>query len=203
MPSPIAHSLAGLTIAHALAPEPATRRASWYVFAVVLANAADLDFAVGLAAGSINGCHGGPAHSLGAALGVAAISAFLVHEWAVPKGRMFLVAFALYASHILLDLACEQDPRNPGMTALWPFTYERYLFPWRPFGGILHGAPGDGVTQFLDELFTMHNLRAVGFEVAVLLPPLAVVCLVRGLPHILKRRPAGAVSAAGEVPSPK
>jgi membrane-bound metal-dependent hydrolase YbcI (DUF457 family) len=195
LPSPVAHTLAGLAIAHACAPAPAMRRVGWYAFAAFFANAADLDFAVGLAAGSINGCHGGAAHSVGAAVGFAAIAAIGVRQWGFSMTRMGLVAFALYASHVLLDMACEQSPLNPGMTVLWPFTTERYLFGWRPFPGIAHGPTGGTVAEFFDELISVRNLRALGFELLALGPLLVVVCWVRGLPGFVSGRRSAEAAA--------
>lgn len=180
LPSPVAHSLVGLAIAHTLAPTSVRARSAWYAVAVVAANAADLDFLAGLAAGSINAFHGGATHSFAVALAFGGLTALVFRPAGTTRGRVALAAFASYASHVILDMACNQDPRNAGMTVLWPLTNERWLFAWRPLPGIIHGGTGGGIPQFLGELFSVHNLMAGALELAVFLPLLGLVLWVRG-----------------------
>ena len=178
LPSPVGHSLAGLTIAHLLAPKSAPVRVSWYAFAVVAANAPDFDFVGGLAVGAINAFHGGIAHSFGAAFAVAGLTALALRGAPATRWRASAAALALYASHILLDMACNQSPENQGMPVLWPVTTDRMLFEWRPLWGILHGGTYGGVRHFLAELFSVHNLMAIGIELAVFLPLLGLALYV-------------------------
>ena len=178
LPSPVGHSLAGLTIAHMLAPKSAPVRASWYAFAVVAANAPDLDFVAGLAVGAINAFHGGISHSFGTALAVAGLTALALRGAPATRWRASAAALALYASHILLDMACNQSPENQGMPVLWPVTTDRMLFEWRPLWGILHGGTYEGVRHLLAELFSVHNLMAISIELAVFLPFLGLALYV-------------------------
>lgn len=146
---------------------------------MVLANAPDLDFAAGLAAGAINAFHGGITHSFGAAVAVAGLAGFAGRRAGMTWWRLSLVAFALYASHVLLDMACNDSPRNPGMPVLWPATTSRWLFSWRPLRGISHGGSTGGVPDFLEEFLSAGNLVAVAIELAVFLPLLGLVLWVR------------------------
>lgn len=201
MPSPIAHSLAGLTIAHALAPEPLRGRAVWLGFAVVAGNAPDLDFLAGLVSGSINALHGGPSHSIGAAAVFASVCALALGARRRLVTQLFVTAFVIYTSHVLLDMACEPSPKRPGLPLLWPLTSEGLLFPWRPLLGIAHGTHGSGVSGFVAELFSARNLGPVLLELAVFAPLLALVYTVRGVPACLRRGrpgPAAAPGIAGE-----
>src|SRR6185295_10033959 len=92
------------------------------------------------------------------------------------RWQVGLTAAGLYASHVLLDMACEPSPKNPGMPVLWPLTLERFLFAWRPLPGIWHGG-SQGLAVFLDKLFSTHNLGAVGVELAVFVPVLVLTVL--------------------------
>ena len=183
----MAHSLVGLAIAHTLAPESVRARPAWYVVAVVAANTADLDFVAGLAAGSINAFHGGATHSFAVALAFGGLTALVFRPDEGARWRVALAAFACYASHVILDMACNQDPRNPGMTVLWPLTTERWLFAWRPLPGIIHGGTGGGVPEFLGELFSVHNLMAGAVELAVFLPLLGLALWARGGRNTFRR----------------
>jgi len=170
MPSPIAHSLVGLTIAYA--PQQARGRVACLAVALVAANAADLDFLAGWASGSVNGFHGGPTHSIGAALLFAAAAALLLRKQRRLVGAVFGIAFFAYISHILLDMACEPFPTRPRLPIFWPLTNEGFLFAWRPLLGIAHGGTGGGPADFFSELFSIANVKAVALEIALFAPPL-------------------------------
>jgi membrane-bound metal-dependent hydrolase YbcI (DUF457 family) len=186
MPSPLAHSLAGLTIAHALGPEKLRGSTRWVGLALLAANAPDLDFFAGLAIGSINALHGGPTHSLGAALLFATAIAASVRSRGGPAARAFVAASAVYVSHVLLDMACESHPGRPGLPLFWPLDGSGYLFPWRPLPGIAHGEAGDGIGGFLGELFSAGNLAAACVEIAVFAPPLWLAYRRLGVPTCLR-----------------
>jgi membrane-bound metal-dependent hydrolase YbcI (DUF457 family) len=185
MPSPIAHSLVGLTIGHL--PEPMRGRLLWVGLALFAANAPDLDFLAGLVSGSINAYHGGPSHSLGAALAFSALASLVLRRQGCRPALVFAVSFAIYTSHILLDMACEASPTRPGLPLFWPLSNASFLFPWRPFLGIAHGGDGGGPAEFLHELFSLGNFAAVALEVAVFAPPLWIACRRWGAPEWLTR----------------
>lgn len=180
MPSPIAHSLVGLLIAHA--PKEMRGAAVWVGLALVAANAPDLDIVAGIVAGSINAYHGGPSHSIGAALVFAIVATLVLRKQSRRSAVVFGVAFAVYVSHVLLDMACEPSLTRPGLPLLWPLTNEGFLFPWRPFPGIAHGGPGGGPTEFFYELFSAGNFRAVGLEILVFGPALWLALRAAGSP---------------------
>lgn len=169
MPSPIAHSLAGIATARLLLPPGAERSARWYALAVVAANAADLDVVAGLLAGSINALHGGASHSIAAAVVCAAVCAVPASRSLGGRTRVAAMVLAAYGTHIVLDLLTGPVQR-PGLPLLWPFSRAEWMSPWLPFEGIRHGGPTAGTHGFLDELISLENLRATLFEACVLLP---------------------------------
>jgi len=181
MPSPIAHSLVGLTIA--CAPREMRGRLACLAVALVAANAADLDFLAGFVSGSVNGYHGGPTHSIGAALLFATAAALVLRKQSGRMGVVFGVALSAYVSHILLDMACEPFPTRPRLPIFWPLTNEGFLFAWRPLLGIAHGGAGGGPADFFSELLSMANVKAVALEIALFAPPLWLAYRRWGMPE--------------------
>ena len=161
MPSPIGHSLAGFAVARLLGVRdlPHTARA------VLAANLPDVDFALGLS-------HGGPTHSLGAALACGAVSALLPGRGGA--GRAFRLATAAYTSHLLLDwLGKTPEGAGGGIPVIWPLSDWRTASPRHVFPTISTKG-GDG--PFVAQLINRHNLRAGLYELT-LLGPIALVAL--------------------------
>lgn len=155
MPSPLGHSLAGFAVARLLGVHdlPNTARA------VLAANLPDIDFALGLR-------HGGPTHSLGAALACGAVSALLPGRGGA--GRAFRLATVAYASHLLLDwLGKTPEDAQGGIPVAWPLSDRRTASPRHVFPTIsTEGSDG----PFVAQLVNRHNLRAGLYELAVLGP---------------------------------
>ena len=175
MATPIAHSLFGLAcvrLGNTHWRAPAWR---WYLFAIVAANAPDLDFIPGLLVGDINRFHQGPTHSLTAAL-LFGVFATLAARWLQSKPlHVGILGTALYSSHLLLDFFC-RDGRPPfGQPLLWPFTDTHWIAPQPLFsGGIKHGVPGDSLVVFIQNVFSWHNLGVMAMEAVILLPLLLI-----------------------------
>jgi hypothetical protein len=158
MPTPLGHALAGAAAGWVLVPGAGGRphertwRRVWtegVVFAL-LGMLPDIDLLW-------TGIHRGPTHSLAAALivGLAAL--------AVTRQRRLALAFtAAYASHVLLDWLGTDTSPPIGITALWPVTREYYQSNVHLFDAISR-------RYWLQTSWT-HNLRAVGWEVLILLP---------------------------------
>jgi membrane-bound metal-dependent hydrolase YbcI (DUF457 family) len=74
---------------------------------------------------------------------------------------------AAYGSHIALDLLGKDTSPPVGLTALWPFSAAYYISGWDLFGEVSrrYWLPGE---------FVLGNLRAVAWEMAVLLPVLVI-----------------------------
>ncbi len=170
MPSPIAHMLVGLTIARRSRVWNEPVRVRWILLAVFAANAPDLDFLFGLAAGAINRYHPNPSHSVLAALIFALVATLVLgRTWTRPL-RLFGLTFGLYGSHILLDMFGDSSPAPPGVQLFWPLSDAGFVSPWRPLLGIVHGSAEGGNHLFLQELLSRHNLGAVALELVIFLP---------------------------------
>lgn len=138
MPSPIAHAVSGYAIYRFSKPSfklvnagSRRRPAVWLAFyAVGVAIAADLDFVPQILTG--DRYHHGPTHSITFALGTALI-AWLVSNLFLTRSRAIqlgLVTFALYDSHLALDLVTRG---GDGIQLLWPFNDGYYQSPWLIF----------------------------------------------------------------------
>jgi inner membrane protein len=91
--------------------------------------------------------------------------------------RVFVMAFCLYLSHVLLDYLI-QDPSPPhGVPFFWPFSYEYYMAPFAFFRRFDYAS--HSVESLLSPMFTLHNLLTVLLEVVLLLPLLILVVCAR------------------------
>lgn len=178
MPSPVAHSLIGLSVGQFFEPRAATDWRPWTAYCLVAANAPDLDFLAGWFGGDINAFHHGPSHSLAAAVVFGVLSVIVLHRFWTQRWRLFFGGTAVYASHVVLDMFCG-GPDGTGIPLLWPLTNANFVAPWQPFAGILHGVHGDGVGTFLGELFSWYNLRVLAVEFALCFPVFAISYLWR------------------------
>ena len=134
MPSAFTHAIVGASAAQMLpasVPKPRTA-----LLLAALAVAPDLDvlaFGFGIPYGHMFG-HRGFSHSLVCAALLAAPVAFLVCRWADNKGRatllrIWLIAFAVVASHGFLDAATDA---GRGIGFLITFSDHRFFLPFRP-----------------------------------------------------------------------
>jgi inner membrane protein len=168
MPSPIAHSLAGLAIAGiARAKGWISPRASWSIVFVFAANAPDLDFLPDLLSGHPGWFHHGPTHSLIAVAVVAAGSACVAKITSARKATTVGVAIALaYLSHVLLDCMMIRTSASTEVALFWPFADGPIASPVQLFLPIRHGESG---LSFVTSLWQVENLYAVALEVLLAL----------------------------------
>ncbi len=172
MPSPVGHALAGIA-AGWLVDRPGTL-ARTVVFALA-GTAADVDL--------LFGAHSGPTHGLGAAvivgMLVAAVASIRLRAGATRSAKDGAIRFggavmAAYATHTLLDWLGTDSSPPIGIMALWPFSgdyYESHLHVFRAISR----------RYWLPEFLTW-NARALGGELAILLPLTALVFFARRRP---------------------
>jgi membrane-bound metal-dependent hydrolase YbcI (DUF457 family) len=183
MPSPVGHALGGIAVAWAadLFPgRPPSRAASpdapFYdragggvtILCAGLAMAPDADL--------ILVTHRTVTHSIGAVAVVmivaAAVTGWVTRRRPVPLGWMTLTCGAAYAGHLVLDwLAVDRTPPF-GLQIFWPVSR----------GWFISGIDLFAQTERRDllSLASLHtNLLAISQEVAILLPLLALLWLVR------------------------
>jgi inner membrane protein len=164
MPSPIGHAIAGVIAGRLISPPREHTMRSMAVFAAA-GMAADLDLLVG--------AHSGPSHGLGAAL-IVGVASWVILRRANTRGaaaRAYALAMA-YASHTLLDWLGTDSSPPIGIMALWPFSHEYYESPWHIFMAISR-------RYWLPEFWTT-NLRALAWELTILVPIGLVVLAIRG-----------------------
>lgn len=176
MPSPVAHSLIGLSLAAAwLLPRAPWRdlaRRGWAqrtpaLVVLFAANAPDLDYLPGIAMGDLNAFHHGISHTIPF---VALMTACVLAMWrrARPvRAGLWLTVAGL--SHLAADMVT-QDLRAPyGIPVLWPFSSEHRIAPFYVFWHLRKREWSDFVQP--------HNFFAVGVEVVLTLPLLIAVLL--------------------------
>jgi membrane-bound metal-dependent hydrolase YbcI (DUF457 family) len=135
-------------------PEP-WRSGAWFALLGMLP---DIDL--------LFGAHSGPTHGLGAAV-IVGLAAFALTR----SGRIGLAASAAYASHILLDWLGSDSSVPIGIMALWPVRRTYYESDVHLFQAISrrYWMPG----------FWTHNLRAVMWELLILVPPAALALMLQ------------------------
>jgi inner membrane protein len=174
MPSPIGHTLAGCAVALALIPPQMPHAWEAWALCLVSANLADLDFIPGLIVGRPRAFHRGLSHSVMAALMAAGLGASLMAWSAIPWFTRAGLIFLSYASHVGLDYG------TPGRGVLlsWPVSRRRYRAarPWFlsvTFVKTRHA--------FWTRRGSRRLLWAIGREVLLVAPGVALLALARGL----------------------
>ena len=173
VPSPLGHALAGAAAAGLILPYAARGQTlvgrAWVRPAVAFGSIAvlpDLDL--------LWGNHSGPTHGIGAAV-LAGLAAWLLVRalgWRnVDGGRVALAVAAAYGSHTLLDWMGQDSSPPIGIMALWPLSRSYFESDLHLFMAISRRYWRDG--------FLVHNLLAVGREIAILVPVLAAVIAAR------------------------
>jgi membrane-bound metal-dependent hydrolase YbcI (DUF457 family) len=179
MASPLGHALAGLALGRAFDDSSERRTTALLVACVVLALAPDLDFLPGLLQGQPVLYHQGPSHSLVVGLALSLGVALLLRPDRRQLLRTWLLLFAAFGSHLVID-SLGRDRRPPiGMPLLWPFSDTSWLAPVTLLPGVNHAVSGsESPREWLAMVFSWINVRAILAEV-LLVGPLLI--LVEGL----------------------
>jgi membrane-bound metal-dependent hydrolase YbcI (DUF457 family) len=155
------HALGGLAAAfiadsavrcHQLSP-------TLLIAAAAVAVAPDLDLLIGL--------HRAHTHSVGAVFLVGVTSWLALRGRVTSPIRAATILTAAYASHLVLDWMGKDSSSPPGLTIMWPFAETYYVSGWNLFGEVSR-------RYWLPEEFVLGNLRALSWELALLLPLLLV-----------------------------
>lgn len=167
MPTPIGHSLAGLSLFWAAMRNKAIE---WKLLltAIIAAILPDGDFIFGFFVGNPNKFHHQFTHSLVfVILAGTTLSLFI-------KGRSFK-SYLSYAGlfslmgmlHLFLDAVCVDTSAPYGFQLFWPFTKQYYIFPITPLLDV-HRA-SESVT-FFTSMLNWHNLKTVSLELLIFIP---------------------------------
>ncbi|HVF66337.1 MAG TPA: metal-dependent hydrolase [Pyrinomonadaceae bacterium] len=161
MPLPLAHGLVGAGVVAALHPRPSRRRYAPLFLGALLANCADLDFAL-VALARDRSYHRGFTHSLAFALALCVVSLAVFGRARLREALAYGLA---YASHALLDYSTTK--LGGGVELLWPFTSGRF------------GLGVVGLSELPSLMPSVGILKAALLEILLFAPPLACVLLVR------------------------
>jgi membrane-bound metal-dependent hydrolase YbcI (DUF457 family) len=177
VPSPLAHSLAGLALAgfaQHLSRQPAALtsrgdRGRFFLLVGALACAAsapDLDFVPGILMGNPDWLHRGRSHSLFAAA-ICGITAYGIGRLVRQEGAAsFGVLMGLaYATHVFLDMFSPDPLQFNGVPAFWPLSERHFVLPAAVFLPISRD-PSSG--NFLASLWSLHNVFAVLREALIM-----------------------------------
>ena len=169
MPTPVAHSLAGLSL-YLLSgrrrqgqEDLVLAGACWFA-----ALAPDLDFTLNFITGQ--NYHHHFTHSFGFTALVTLAVYLLARKFNRPRDTLW-IALA-YLSHLFLDLFSKDTAVPNGMELFWPFSNVFVIAPFSIFEEVWRGS--------LARLFGLHNWLAVGREVLILGPLVLLAWWWRG-----------------------
>jgi hypothetical protein len=165
MPSPVGHALGGLAAGWlATGPGKLERPVTTAILFAALGTIPDVDVLV-------EGTHRLYTHSLVAVALVGLTVALSPARLGFSRARFALVCAAAYGSHLLLDWLGDDRSVPIGIRALWPFTDAYYQSSALLFPPVerRYWLPG----------FWTANLRAIGWELALMTAPVILAAVVR------------------------
>ena len=172
MASAFTHIAAPLTMRWIQGSQQIGMRLLW--LGMFLSVAPDLDvvaFKFGIPYASPWG-HRGFTHSIAFSLLISLLLLPLANFFQASRWRLFFFSFISLLSHALLDMLTNG---GLGVALFWPFSSERFFFPWRG----IQVSP-IGVKNF----FSLRGLKVLGSEfVFVWLPCLCLIGSLRLLSH--------------------
>jgi hypothetical protein len=179
VPTSIAHAVTGGAVARAAGGRALAGPAA-ILFVIVLANLPDADFLLGALVGRPREWHRGPTHTLVAALAVALIVGAVMTKRERRFIPVFLLALALYGSHLALDAIMPDRRGEAGIPLFWPF-YEGFVYAPVPLPASLRrflDLPiGANTGSFVRSLVTWRALVVFIVEGLLFLPLLIVAWL--------------------------
>ena len=180
VPSPVLHSFSAFALLQLSRDATEGRRVPIALLGALIfaANAPDLDFVAGIAAGAPRRFHRGASHSLFAA-GIFGLGAFLVAKVAGWRSsRRFGVLMGLaFASHVFLDMLSPLGEPEQGVALAWPVLTERVSFPVRIFSAVRFDRTADSL---LEGWLQVRNFLVV-------LSELVLVGVIWGLARLTRR----------------
>ena len=174
-----AHTAAGFLAYEAIRPA-GVERPKLLGAAVVLANAADLDYLPGLLLGHPNLYHRGVTHTVLAAVVVGALVVLAARAVGRRAGSPLAAgmwAGAVYASHLLLDFFTTDVVQPAGARFLWPFSDAYYLAPVTPLRQIIIDPTGRAA--FFHSIVAPETAHTWASEVILLLATIVLARAVR------------------------
>lgn len=175
MPTVITHAAVPLLLGAAAGKRAVSPRLlAAGAIAAMLPDADVIAFRFGVAYADAFG-HRGAAHSLAMALLLGALAALACRPLHTTRWRAFVFVGLAALSHPLLDALTDG---GLGVALAWPFSAERFFFPWRPIAVSPIGA----------RFFSARGLAVLGSELSWVWLP----CALAAFTLWLSRRPASA-----------
>lgn len=171
MATPVGHALCGALVGTiAVWRRPFLGPWKDLILFAAMAQAPDLDFLPGIVIGKPDAFHHGVTHSVGFALFFGLIMAWFGQRRGQAM-RWGLVGGAIYLAQVLVDVMA-MDTRPPyGVPFWWPLSETYVQSDWTVFLDVRRW----NITWAT----VWHNIKAVGLEILLLGPPLALVLWVR------------------------
>ena len=177
MPTPIGHTIAGLAFYFVKRWTFIRRNYLLILASVFAANAPDIDFLFGYVIGNPNKYHHQFTHSITFAL---LFGFFMAGLFGLQNGKKIVKRGFFFSALIFLHLGLDfvtLDTSAPfGEMLFWPFSVRYYYSPVVIFSDV-HRASTSG--EFFASLFSMHNLRTIFIETAILTPILILIMILR------------------------
>ncbi len=185
MPSPVGHSVIGLSIGLLYAWPRGSVAGRWMetikrhrfplFLAVVLANLPDIDYVPGILTGDLNAYHQQITHTLGWILLVAG-GTWMVWKYVQPTVGLKEAAFILacLAGHLVADWLTDDGSYPFGIMMWWPFSSDHTIAPRHIFPSPQKADWG--------EVFDWHNARVMGIEFLITAPLILIVLIVKRFP---------------------
>jgi membrane-bound metal-dependent hydrolase YbcI (DUF457 family) len=160
VPSPVGHALGGAIVGELSASRSGHAARRLAITCAIVACLPDLDF--------LWGRHNMETHSLGAAVCAGLVTLVLTRG---RDPRLAIAVVLAWTSHVLFDWLGSDTTPPLGVMALWPLSNDYYFSNAFVFEAISR-------RYWLDN-FWRHNIMAVGTEVVILVPVLALVRWLR------------------------
>lgn len=171
MASPLGHSLIGFIIARTQrATSDAHNSFAWCAFAILAANAPDLDFLPGFLLDEPFRFHRGPSHSLLAACVFSGIVYLLARHMTPRAGALTALGLSCYGSHLVLDL--------PGVPLFWPFSSAHPAIALPSIGEAIGWERAGSTANFVQVLFSKSFVQTMVVEALVVVPILVALRVV-------------------------
>ncbi len=182
MPTPIAHSLAGMIfgilkfLPDGIGFKSACRtiwQKKWiFLLCIVLANAPDIDYVFGIFSGNWNKFHQMATHSFLFILVVSSVIYFVLKKRRIEKDHFsFIFIFLLMLSHIVMDFFGRDTSFPIGLPLLFPFSCNYFHSSLEIFPAVRK--------KTLADLFDMHNMRVILFEILLIVPFLFLALIMK------------------------
>ncbi len=166
MPTPVGHAVGGLAtawFAESISRKP-SRTIPLAVACAAIAMVPDLDLLFGI--------HRLYTHSIAAVAVIGLVSWLVLRRHTPLATRFALIIAAAYGSHLLLDWLGKDGSTPPGLMALWPFSARFHISGLDLFGEVSR-------RYWKPEEFVVGNLKAVGRELVILGPVVALAWYLR------------------------